>query len=227
MTKAYAFDTPVGRYYSTPDGTFPSVTTIIDQTLNPGKAAGLRAWHAKDPEAAEADGAEARAKGQLVHDIAEMTFSGNGTPDLEGLPPDVHVSAMSLVRTVNLELTEVWQQEQVIWSAVYGYAGRLDMVGVWRGNPCVVDFKTGKKKRYRSYFNDYFSQVAAYAIAWNERNPDADRIQHGAIFHTVHGFGCQPPHSVDVAEWRGDFLRRLGLFRRLAATGNLHRHRNW
>ena len=221
------YRTDVGRYYLTPEGGwFPSVTTVIDQTMNPGKAYGLRKWHRADPEHAEAVVEEARARGQLVHDAAEATFSGE-TYDYTGWEPEVELAAKSLIGAVEMEMTEVWHQEQAVWSEVYGYAGRLDMVGVWRGNPCVVDFKTSKKRVYRSGTADYHAQVAAYALAFNERYPDAPKIEHGVFFNTVHGRGVQPPFSVSVAEWRPEFLKRLGRFRELGRTGQLHQKTNW
>ena len=225
--EAVAVRTPVGRYYAIDDGGwYPSVTTILDQTMNSGKAYGLRKWWRADPAKAEAEVEIARAKGQLVHDYVEAAI--NGTPlDLNALDEDVRKAASSLINLVEVELTEVWRQEHPVWSNIYGYAGRLDLVGVWRGRPCVIDFKTSKKRQYRSGMKDALHQVAAYAIAFNERNPDMPRIEHGAVFNTVHGIGVQAPLSVVVAEERAEFIKRIGLYRQIGKAGMLHEKRNW
>lgn len=230
-----AFATPVGRYYKTPSGNFPSVTTVLDQTMNGGKARGLREWWKRDPEEADEISETARAKGTLIHDIAEHHFGG-GEIDWSKIDPEIAETAESLINLVEMELDEVWYQEMAIYHPVYGYAGRLDMVGVWRGVPCVIDFKTSRKPRYRSHHaQDNFPQLAAYATAFNyhfeggaQMTTDKSEIRDGVIFNVVHGKGVQQPFHIHLdggwdEVWRG----RLADFRTLANKGYLHKNRNW
>ena len=42
------------------------------------------------------------------------------------------------------------------------------MVGIWKGTPSIIDFKTSKKTKYIKQIKDYFIQCCAYAIAHNE-----------------------------------------------------------
>ena len=38
-----------------------------------------------------------------------------------------------LIRATERGVEKVWGQEQVLWSNKYKYAGRTDMVGIWKG----------------------------------------------------------------------------------------------
>jgi genome maintenance exonuclease 1 len=42
------------------------------------------------------------------------------------------------------------------------------MVGIWKGKPTIIDFKTSKKKKYSKQITDYYIQGCAYAVAHNE-----------------------------------------------------------
>ena len=73
-----------------------------------------------------------------------------------------------LVKITESGVEEIWGQEQVLWSNKYKYAGRCDMVGIWKGTPSIIDFKTSKKTKYIKQVKDYFIQCCAYAVAHNE-----------------------------------------------------------
>ena len=55
-----------------------------------------------------------------------------------------------------------------LWSPSLKYAGRVDLVGLWKGITTIVDFKTSKKKKNVKQIKDYYIQCAAYAYAHNE-----------------------------------------------------------
>ena len=63
---------------------------------------------------------------------------------------------------------EIWGQEQILWSKNLRYAGRCDMVGLWKGKPSIIDFKTSKRVKNIKQIKDYFIQCCAYAVAHNE-----------------------------------------------------------
>ena len=41
------------------------------------------------------------------------------------------------------------------------YAGTTDCVGVWKGKPAIIDFKTTRKPKKREWIDDYFLQGAS------------------------------------------------------------------
>lgn len=156
-----------GRTYHTPDGSYPSLTTILGKTAN---NPWLAAWKARvgEEEAARVS-KEATDRGTLVHSYAERHFNGERIwEDLMGEPTDVRQMSRDLIKIVEPGLDEIWGQEQVLWSNKYKYAGRTDMVGVWKGKPAIIDFKTSKKLKQATQIRDYFIQCCGYAVAHNE-----------------------------------------------------------
>jgi len=61
---------------------------------------------------------------------------------------------------------EIEEVEPVIYNVRYGFAGRLDRIGLVNGIRSIIDIKTCK---YKAISHDL--QVAAYQGAWNELNP--------------------------------------------------------
>ena len=47
------------------------------------------------------------------------------------------------------------------------YAGTADCIGVYKGLPAIIDFKTAKKLKRKDWIEDYFLQCSAYANAHN------------------------------------------------------------
>ena len=47
------------------------------------------------------------------------------------------------------------------------YAGTAYCIGIFRGKPTIIDFKTAKKSKRKDWIEDYFLQGAAYANAHN------------------------------------------------------------
>ena len=158
---------PSGRTYSTPDGKFPSITTILGKTSN---QVWLQAWKDKvgEEEAARVS-KEATDRGTLVHEYAEKHFNKEDIyGDLAQESKDVIQMTKDLIRSVEKDVTKIWGQELVLWSKDLKFAGRTDMVGEWKGIPAIIDFKTSRKKKYIKQIKDYFIQCAGYAYAHNE-----------------------------------------------------------
>jgi hypothetical protein len=157
-----------GRTYHTPDGSYPSLTTILGST-SPNRV-WLERWKASvgEEEAARIS-KQATDRGTWVHEIAERHFNGEDVFfDMSGLPSDVKQMSTDLIRIVETGVQEIWGQEQILWSNKYSYAGRTDMVGIWKGAPSIIDFKTSKKPKTASQIKDYFVQCCGYAVAHNE-----------------------------------------------------------
>ena len=136
-----------GRTYHTPDGSYPSITTILGKTAD---NTWLQKWKERvgEEEAARVS-KEATDRGTLVHEFAERHFNGEDVwNELKEQRLDVRQMSRDLIRATERGVEEVWGQEQVLWSNKYKYAGRCDMVGIWKGTPSIIDFKTSKKTKY-------------------------------------------------------------------------------
>jgi genome maintenance exonuclease 1 len=167
-TTELAVDTlSTGRTYHTPDGSYPSLTTILGKTAN---NPWLEQWKARvgEEEAARVS-KEATDRGTLIHAYAERYFNGEDIgAELRNEPLDVRQMSRDLIKIVKPGLDEIFGQEQILWSNKYRYAGRTDMVGIWKGRPAIIDFKTSKKPKQATQIRDYFIQCCGYAVAHNE-----------------------------------------------------------
>lgn len=203
-----------GRTYHTPDGSYPSLTTILGKTAN---NPWLEQWKQRvgEEEAARVS-KEATDRGTLIHNFAERHFNGDSIwEDLRAQPMDVRQMSRDLITLVSSGLEEVWGQEQVLWSNKYSYAGRTDMVGIWKGRPAIIDFKTSKKPKQSTQIRDYFIQCCGYAVAHNEMYGTAIRDIVVAI--TVDGKEPQlfektaPPFLYELQNRRAEYQKLIGV----------------
>jgi len=175
---------PTGRTYHTPDGSYPSITTILGKTSD---NTWLQKWIERvGEEEARRVSKEATDRGTLVHEYAEKHFNGEDVwQELSQERLDVRQMSRDLIRATERGIEEIWGQEQVLWSNKYCYAGRCDMVGIWKGKPTIIDFKTSKKKKSTKQITDYYIQGCAYAVAHNEMYGTG--IRNIAIVMTIDG----------------------------------------
>ena len=160
-----ASTTDKGRLYSTPDGNYPSITTVLSILSEDG----IRQWRARvGEEEANRIGAKASKRGTAVHSIIEK-YVDNVENYTEGFTPQVIGNFMDVKRILDERLTLVYAQEAPLYSKYLGVAGRVDCVGLWDGKPSIIDYKTSSKPKQKKYIENYFMQEAFYAIAWEER----------------------------------------------------------
>ena len=74
---------------------------------------------------------------------------------------------------------EVWGIEQALYFPKL-YSGTTDLVGVYKGEPAIMDFKQSNKPKKLEYVDDYFMQLTAYRLAHNEVY--GTDIKRGVIF---------------------------------------------
>lgn len=61
-------------------------------------------------------------------------------------------------------IDEIWGSEA---SVLYKntYAGTIDLIGIINGDVCIVDYKSSYRNKSRDEMEEYFLQLAAYAVA--------------------------------------------------------------
>ena len=144
----------------------PSVTTVLDAT---GDKSGITQWRRKVGTAqADAIVQESTLIGSAVHEAIENYLLGNSwnnfTEDRNGF---LAKSISSKFISSCLDgIDEVWGLESgLILDGLY--AGTADCIGVYKGLPAIIDFKTAKKLKRKDWIEDYFLQCSAYANAHN------------------------------------------------------------
>ena len=147
----------------------PSVTTILSAVPDQGKAIALARWRERvGEEEAERIKNTAAIRGTIMHRILEGEMSGERHADLTPLGIEAGVLAQAIIDYGFLKnLDEVWGNE--IMLAYEGlYAGTADVVGVYKGRECIIDFKQSNNPKNKQQCEDYFNQAAAYAMAHND-----------------------------------------------------------
>jgi len=164
----------------------PSVTTILQATQSPEKRAILAKWKQKVGETkAESIKNEAGNRGTIMHRIIEGYITGEGHADLS----DMGQAAGTMAQTIYKEglkgsMDEVWGSEITLYYPGL-YAGATDLVGIYEGREAIIDFKQSNKPKKREWIEDYFTQMAAYAMAHN--HVYNTEIQSGVILMCTPG----------------------------------------
>ena len=155
------------RYYQDSlSNLVPSVTTILSAT---GDHSGIDAWKRRvGPKTAKAVVDEATTIGTAVHLAIENYLYGKEweqfTDDKMGML--AHQIAKRFICDCLGDIDEVWGLESgLVLDGLY--AGTADCIGIFRGRPTIIYFKTAKKIKRKDWIEDYFLQGAAYANAHN------------------------------------------------------------
>jgi hypothetical protein len=155
------------RVYLTPDGeSLPSVTTILSATKD---MTALNEWKKRVGEAkAQQITTEAAGVGTAMHSNLERFIAG-----LQRQPGNnpVHVQANAMADQIIVNglsyVNEVWAMEQSLYFPGL-YSGTTDLVAVYKGNPCIADYKQTNKPKKEEWVEDYKMQLVAYILAHNE-----------------------------------------------------------
>lgn len=181
--KINRIDTTDGRRYTTPDGEkLPSVTTILDATKTEEKKQALYEWRKRIGEKqAQQITTEAAGRGTRMHKWLENYIkTGNmGDPGSNPYSIQSHIMAQSIVMHGLTKCSEFWGTEVPLYFPKV-YAGTSDLIGVHDGNEAIMDHKQTNKPKKREWIDDYFIQLAAYAVAHNEVYNT--NIRKGVIF---------------------------------------------
>ena len=109
------------------------------------------------------------------------------------------------------DLGEVWGTEVTLYYPGL-YAGQTDVVGIYNGRESIIDFKQTNKPKQREWIDDYFAQLAAYAMAHN--HVYGTNIQSGIILMCSKDCFFQK-FEVSDKEFQGymhTFLKKVDLY---------------
>lgn len=197
------------RLYQTPDGNaVASVTTILNATKDNTH---LLEWRKRvgEQKATEIT-TEAAGVGTRMHKYLEL-FIENGTWPSGGSNPyaqQAHQMAKVIKDNALTSVDEIWGSEISLYMPMM-YAGTTDLVGVYKGSPCIMDFKQSNKPKKIEWVEDYFLQLVAYAEAHNELY--GTNINEGHIFMCSRNLEYQQfdiwPH--EYKDWRNEWYERV------------------
>lgn len=168
------------RLYACPDGNaVASVTTILDKTKDKTH---LIAWRKRVGEQkAKEIVTEAASVGTRMHKYLEdyIEFGEWPTPGSNPYAQQAHRMAEQVKEHAMTDVDEIWGSEINLYHPKI-YAGTTDVVGQYKGQPAIMDFKQTNKPKKQEWVEDYYLQLTAYALAHNE--VFGTNIREGHVF---------------------------------------------
>ena len=154
------------RLYKTPDGDFPSVTTILDKTKD---KTFLFEWRKRvGEEEANRISKEAAGLGTVFHKHLENYIDNEERPNGSNFVYKLAKDMSDIIIEKGLSnVDEVWGSEIGLYYPGL-YAGTTDLVGTHNGDPAIIDYKSTKNPKKEEWVEDYYLQCCAYAMAHNE-----------------------------------------------------------
>jgi hypothetical protein len=157
------------RLYDTESGPLPSVTTILDKTKTAESRAALQNWRNRVGNAeAQKITTEAANVGTLMHQYMEDWLIHDKYERADNM---IHRTAGKMADTIinhiEPDLGTVWGTEVNLYYPGL-YAGTTDLVGIWKNEEAIMDFKQTNRPKKREWIEDYFMQGCAYGESHNE-----------------------------------------------------------
>jgi len=200
------------RVYEINSSRLPSVTTILGATKN---TEFLTKWKAKVGEA-EADRIKnvSSARGTCMHKFLEHHVLGTGCVDLTSIGQEARPMADKIIE-IGLAPVEEYFASEVTLHYPGLYAGQTDLVCIHNGMETVVDFKQSNRPKREEWIEDYYLQIAAYAMAHDYVY--GSKIEQGVIMVCTPDLYYQEfkVEGLELRRWKHKFLKRLDMFHEL------------
>lgn len=147
------------RYYITPVGDLPSVTTVLGSFED----SGLTGWKdAVGPLEVDRVLGIASRRGTLLHNLSE-DYLNNKPIDFDSMMPDMKVAFKKFTKALD-HIDNIWYIEVPLYSQKLGLAGQTDCIAEYDGVLSIIDFKTSKRPKNDEDIQKYFEQETAYDL---------------------------------------------------------------
>jgi hypothetical protein len=197
------------RIYDVAGYRLPSVTTVLGKTKDQQF---IKDWKAKvgEQEAERIKNLSSR-RGTAMHKFLEHHILGTGYDDLTGLGQEAKTMAEKVIE-VGLAPVEEYYGSEVTMYYPGLYAGSTDLVCIHNGEDTIVDFKQANKPKKKEWIEDYYLQIAAYAMAHD--------YVHGSTINKGVIMVCTPDlyyqefivEGPELRQYKHKFLKRLDMY---------------
>ena len=184
----------------------PSVTTILAKTKDQSY---LTNWKKKvGHEEAERIKNYSSKRGTAMHKFIEKYIQKSGYEDLTPIGVEAKPMAEKIIEIGLTPVSEYYGSEVTIHYPGL-YAGSTDLVCLHNDLETIVDFKQANKPKREEWIEDYYLQIAAYAMAHDYVYKS--HIRQGIIMV------CTPDRyyqefkfqDAELRKWKHKFLKRL------------------
>ena len=187
----------------------PSVTTILGLTKDQSF---LKDWQQKvGHEKAESIKNHSSKRGTSMHKFLESHITGVGYDDLSPIGTEAKPMAEKIIEIGLTPVEEYYGSEVTLYYPGL-YAGSTDLVCLHNGMETIVDFKQANRPKKKEWIEDYYLQIAAYAMAHDYVY--GSRIQQGVIMVCTADLYYQEFKVQDheLRSWKHKFLKRLDMY---------------
>ena len=197
------------RTYDVNGYRLPSVTTILGATKDQKF---LKDWKAKVGEQeAERIKNHSSRRGTSMHKFLESYVTGIGYDDLTGIGQEAKPMAKKVIEIGLAPVEEYYGSEVTLYYPGL-YAGSTDLVCMHNGKETIVDFKQANRPKREEWIEDYFMQIAAYAMAHDYVHNS--HIEQGVIMVCTPDLYYQEfkVNGAELRQWKHKFLKRLDMY---------------
>ena len=197
------------RVYEISSYRLPSVTTILGATKN---TEFLTKWKAKvGEENAERIKNVSSARGTSMHKFLESFITDVGYDDLTELGQAALPMAKKIME-IGLAPVEEYYGSEVTLHYPGLYAGQTDLICNHNGMETVVDFKQANRPKKKEWIEDYYLQIAAYAMAHDYVY--GSQIKQGVIMVCTPDLYYQEfkVEGPELRRFKHAFLKRLDMY---------------
>ena len=205
------FEVHGSREYDFGDKRLPSVTTILSRTKDQEF---LTRWKNKvGHEEAERIKNVSSRRGTSMHKFLENHISDIGYDDLSAVGNEARPMAQKIIESGFQNISEYYGSEVTLYYPDL-YAGSTDLVCLHGGVEAIIDFKQANRPKREEWIEDYYMQIAAYAMAHNIMFPRKSKIEKGVIMVCTPDLYYQEfvIEGDKLQHYSWEFLRRLSQY---------------
>ena len=194
------------RTYRVDGSNLPSVTTILSRTKD---QAYLTKWREKvgHEEAARIFNLSSK-RGTAMHKFLEKHIEGYGYEDLTPIGREAAPMAQKIIEVGLTPISHYYGSEVTLYYPGL-YAGTTDLVCRHNDIDTIIDFKQSNRPKKEAWIEDYYLQIAAYAMAHDYVYQS--NIQQGIIMVCTPDLYYQEFKfsGPTLRSWKHKFLKRL------------------
>jgi genome maintenance exonuclease 1 len=151
------------RFYVTPEGKFPSITSVLGSFPKEG----LIEWRRNVGEDEyKRVMTTASSRGTKLHTLCEH-YLQNKEINNKSASPDAFSAFLSIKPILN-RINNIHGLEVPLYSKRLKVAGKTDCIGEYENELCLIDFKTSRKEKREEWIMDYFLQATFYSLSYLE-----------------------------------------------------------
>jgi len=194
------------RTYKIQGARLPSVTTILAKTKDDQY---IRRWRQKvGYDEAERIANHSSLRGSAMHKFIEKYIKESGYADLTPIGQQAKPMAEKIIE-IGLPPISHYYGSEITLHYPGLYAGATDLICCHNDLDTIIDFKQSNRPKQREWIDDYFLQIAAYAMAHD--HVYGSTIRQGIIMictsdHYYQEFKIQ---DSDLRREKHKFLKRL------------------